>query len=154
MNDRVGAGNQYVLFNLEDEIYGLDILQVETIEKVMDITRVPHAYDYVEGVINLRGEVVPVINLRKRFDLPEKDRNDDTRIIIISFEEMIVGLMVDSSSEVIQLTADEIDELPKVSNSLDTNFVNCIGKKDNRIIMLLDLMKVLGVSVTTDEIQS
>ena len=154
MNDRVGAGNQYVLFNLEDEIYGLDILQVETIEKVMDITRVPHAYDYVEGVINLRGEVVPVINLRKRFDLPEKDRNDDTRIIIISFEEMIVGLMVDSSSEVIQLTAEEIDELPKVSNSLDTNFVNCIGKKDNRIIMLLDLIKVLGVSATTDEIQS
>ncbi|MBS3995460.1 MAG: purine-binding chemotaxis protein CheW [Alkaliphilus sp.] len=142
------SNNQYVIFKLEDESYGIDILQVETIEKVMDVTRVPHSPFYVEGVINLRGEVVPVINLRKRFNLNNTSNNEDNRIIIVTLEEMIVGLLVDSSSEVIHLNMEDIEELPKLSNNIENDYVDIIGKKDKRIIMLLDLKKVLGISAS------
>lgn len=150
MSERISSSdNQYVIFKLDNESYGIDILQVETIEKVMDITRVPHSPLYVEGVINLRGEVVPVINLRKRFKLIDMNNNDDNnRIIIVTLEDMIVGLLVDSSSEVIHLNGEEIEETPKLSNHIDIDYINLIGKKDNRIIMLLDLKKVLGVSIS------
>lgn len=137
---------QYVLFKLDNEFYGIDILQVETIEKVMDITRVPHALPYVQGVINLRGEVVPVINLRKRFNLPEAAFDEESRIIIVSIEDMIVGLLVDSSSEVIQLEDGDIDEAPELGDQKDKGYIKGIGKKENRIIILLDLKKILGIT--------
>lgn len=135
--------NQYVLFKLDNEYYGVNILYVETIEKVMDITRVPHARSYVEGVINLRGEVVPVINLRRRFNLPQEESNEESRIIIVSVEEMVVGLLVDSSSEVLQLDADTIDDVPNITDHLRNDYVKGIGKNEERIIILLDLEKVL-----------
>ncbi len=146
------SDNQYVLFKLADEIYGLDILQVETIEKIMDITRIPNAASYVEGVINLRGDVVPVISLRKRFSFSEIDNNDDTRIIIVNVDDVLVGLLVDSSSEVVQLSSDEIEEFPELSNNFENQFVLSIGKKENRIIMLLDSRKVLGFTENNDNI--
>ena len=141
---------QYVLFKLDNEFYGIDILQVETIEKVMDITRVPHAQPYVQGVINLRGEVVPVINLRKRFNLSEVDFDEESRIMIISTEDMVVGLLVDSSSEVIQLEDTEIDEAPELGEQKDQGYIKGIGKKDERIIILLDLKKILGITDTNE----
>ncbi|QZY56772.1 chemotaxis protein CheW [Crassaminicella profunda] len=143
--------NQYVLFKLDNEYYGIDILHVETIEKVMDITRVPHAAHYVEGVINLRGEVVPVINLRKRFNLPQEELNDESRIIIISVEEMVVGLLVDASSEVLHFDFDAIDEVPNFSDKLKNDYVKGIGKNEDRIIILLDLKKVLGNTDINEE---
>lgn len=146
------SDNQYVLFKLANENYGLDILNVETIEKVMDITRVPNVAHYVEGVINLRGEVVPVINLRKRFEFPDISRNDDTRIIIVSFDDILVGLLVDSSSEVLQLSNEELDDVPKISSNLENEYIKSIGKSNNRIIMLLNLKKVLGVSDSNDDL--
>jgi purine-binding chemotaxis protein CheW len=136
------SDNQYVLFKLADEIYGLDILQVETIEKIMDITRIPNAASYVEGVINLR----------KRFSFSEIDNNDDTRIIIVNVDDVLVGLLVDSSSEVVQLSSDEIEEFPELSNNFENQFVLSIGKKENRIIMLLDSRKVLGFTENNDNI--
>ncbi|QXM06127.1 chemotaxis protein CheW [Crassaminicella indica] len=144
--------NQYVLFKLDNEYYGIDILHVETIEKVMDITRVPHAPYYVEGVINLRGEVVPVINLRKRFDLPQVELNDESRIIIISIEEIVVGLLVDASSEVLQFDTETIDDVPNFSDRLKNDYVKGIGKDNERIIILLDLKKVLGNTDTNEEL--
>lgn len=137
------ADNQYVLFKLDNESYGIDIFHVETIEKVMDITRVPHAHYYVEGVINLRGEVVPVINLRKRFNLPQIAVNDETRIIIVSVEDMIVGLLVDSSSEVLQLNLGSIDDVQNIAENMKNDYVKGIGKDGERIIILLDLKKIL-----------
>jgi len=131
---------------LDNEYYGLNIHEVRTIERVSDITRVPNAPSYVEGVINLRGDVVPVINLRKRFSLPQIDLDEDARIIIVSVDDMTVGLLVDSSSEVLQLSAEDIDTSANLSSSIENDYVVGIGKDGERIIILLDLKKVLFVS--------
>ncbi len=138
--------HQYVLFKLDNEYYGLNIHEVRTIERVSDITRVPNAQDYVEGVINLRGDVVPVINLRKRFSLPQIDLDEDARIMIVSVEDMTVGLLVDSSSEVLQLSAEDIDTSANFSSNIENDYVIGIGKDGDRIIILLDLKKVLFIS--------
>ncbi|KXG75771.1 chemotaxis protein CheW [Thermotalea metallivorans] len=154
MENKVGASeNQYVLFQLDNEYYGIDILQVETIERVMDITRVPHALDYVQGVINLRGEVVPVVNLRKRFNLPEVSVNDESRIIIVSVEDIVVGLLVDASSEVLQLSSDEIDDASNIADNTGNGFVKGIGKNGHRMIILLDLKKVLDIAEHSDPME-
>lgn len=152
-NKMVATENQYVLFKLDNEFYGIDILQVETIERVMDITRVPHALDYVQGVINLRGEVVPVVNLRKRFSLPEMPFDDESRIIIVSVEEIVVGIIVDSSSEVLQLNSDEIEDAANITNNTGNEFIKGIGKHEARIIILLDLKKVLEIKDANDDVE-
>ncbi|MDK2917412.1 MAG: purine-binding chemotaxis protein CheW [Candidatus Petromonas sp.] len=140
------ASQEYVLFKLEDEYYGIDINNVETIEKIMPITRVPYTQDFVKGVINLRGNVVPVIDLRKRLNLEEKPYDDNSRIIIVQIDDITVGMIVDSSSEVIQLNHDEIDESPSINIDNDDYFIECIGKKDNRIIIIINLHKVLNIN--------
>ncbi|WP_432665032.1 chemotaxis protein CheW [Wukongibacter baidiensis] len=140
------AIQEYVLFKLENEYYGIDIHNVETIEKVMPITRVPYTRNFIKGVINLRGNVVPVIDLRKRFKLAPKEYDDNSRIIIVKLEEVTVGMIVDSSSEVIQLGDDDIDDAPALKGSNEESYVKCIGKKNNRIIMIIDLYKVLDIN--------
>lgn len=134
---------EYVLFKLADEHYGINILNVETIEKEMPMTRVPYAKSYVKGVINLRGNVVPVIDLRKRMNLPELEYGDETRIIIVKLEEATVGIIVDSSSEVIQLEDEQIDEAPSITGQEEESFIECIGKSESNIIMLIDLYRLL-----------
>ncbi|SHH26855.1 chemotaxis protein CheW [Caloranaerobacter azorensis] len=135
--------NQYVLFKLEDESYGIEIEYVKTIEKISNITRVPNTKPYVKGVINLRGEVIPVIDLRERFGLPIRDYNNDTRVVIVSIQDYIIGLIVDSSSEVIYLNDNEVDNPPVVGEVNTVEFIKGIGKKDGKLIMLLNLKKVL-----------
>ncbi|MDK2836469.1 MAG: purine-binding chemotaxis protein CheW [Thermosediminibacterales bacterium] len=135
--------NQYVVFKLGEESYGVDILQVKTIERLMPITRVPKAPKFVEGVINLRGEVVPVIDLRKRFDLEQKDASDNTRIIIINVDGITVGMIVDSASEVIQIPVDEIEPPPAIVGSIDSDYISGVGKVGERLLILLNLKKVL-----------
>lgn len=142
---------EYVLFKLDNESYGLNIHNVETIEKIMPITRVPYTEDYVKGVINLRGNVVPVIDLRKRFILPKREFNDDSRIIIVRLEDITVGMIVDSSSEVIQFSDNEIDEAPSIKSNTEENYIKCIGKKNNRIILIVDLYKVLNITHLINE---
>jgi len=137
---------EYVLFKLENEYYGIDIHNVETIEKVMPITRVPYTRDFIKGVINLRGNVVPVIDLRKRFKLNNKEYDDNSRIIIVKLDEITVGMIVDSSSEVIQLGENDIDEAPSLKGTNEESYVKCIGKKNNLIIMIIDLYKVLEIN--------
>lgn len=137
--------NQYVVFKLAEEYYGIDIYKVKIIEKLMDLTRVPNAPEYIEGVVNLRGEVVTVIDLRKRFGFEERDYDGDVRIIIVGVEDMVVGLIVDSSSEVIHLSSDQIDPPPQLDEKGARGFVNAIGKSDERLIMILDLEKVLDI---------
>lgn len=137
---------EYVLFKLADEYYGINILNVETIEKEMPMTRVPYAKNYVKGVVNLRGNVVPVIDLRKRMNLPELEYGDETRIIIVKLEDVIVGIVVDSSSEVIQLNDDQIDDAPNLTGQMEETFIECIGKSNDNIIMLIDLYRLLEIS--------
>jgi purine-binding chemotaxis protein CheW len=137
---------EFVIFKLNDEHYGLNIHNVENIEKVSAITRVPHTRPYIRGIINLRGNVIPIIDLRKRFKLEELETTDDTRIIIINHDELNVGMVVDSSSETLQLKDEEIDMAPSVKASIEDDFIKEIGKHNNRIIMLLDINKVLGLT--------
>lgn len=142
---------EFVVFKLQEEYYGIDIQNVENIEKVLNITRVPYTKGYIEGVVNLRGNIIPIIDLRKRFSLPEKDSDDESRIIIVHAKGVTVGMVVDSSSEVLQLDTDDIDEAPAIKGNADQDFIRRIGKSNGRIIMLLDLMKVLGVEDFVEE---
>lgn len=141
----MNLNQEYVLFKLNNEHYGLNINNVENIEKNMDITRVPYTEPYVEGVVNLRGNIIPVIDLRRRFHLPQKSMDDESRIIIVNAGELKVGMIVDASSEVLKLSQEDIDPAPSISGSSNTNFIKEIGKNNGRIIMLIDLSRVLGI---------
>ncbi len=134
---------QYVIFKLEGESYGIPIEYVKTIEKMTEMTRVPNAPEYVEGVINLRGEVVPIINMRKRFDLPVPEEAGDTRTIILELEEISVGMIVDSSSEVLSIEDSAIDQTISLDAAVQDDHIRGIGKIDERMIILLNLYKVL-----------
>ncbi|GAQ26233.1 MULTISPECIES: chemotaxis protein CheW [Tepidanaerobacter] len=134
---------QFVEFKLSDEEYGIDILQVKTIERMMPITRVPKTPDFVEGVINLRGEIVPVIDLKKRFDLPPGEVTDSTRIIIASIDDITVGMIVDAATEVIQLSQDDIEPAPPIIGGIDANYLDGVGKIDGRLLILLNVAKLL-----------
>lgn len=136
---------EFVTFRLNQEFYGIDINNVENIEKVLPITRVPYTLNYVNGVINLRGIIVPVVDLRARFGLQPKAASDESRIIIVNVDDLKIGMLVDSSSEVLQISTDEIDDAPNVRKDVDNEFVKNIGKKNGRIIMLIDLYKVLNI---------
>ncbi|GAB6088214.1 chemotaxis protein CheW [Alkaliphilus crotonatoxidans] len=146
MNNNLDNNNQYVIFKLQDEDYGIPINYVETIEKISEITRVPNAPYYVKGVINLRGEVVPVLDLRKRFQFPEIELSEESRIIILSIDEMIVGILVDSSSEVLTIENEAIDHASNLINNFDDDYINGIGKVHERMIIMVDALKILGIS--------
>lgn len=134
---------QYVVFRLENEEYGIDILRVKEIKEMMNITRVPKAAHFVRGVINLRGEVIPVIELRKKFNLPEEKENNNTRIIIVSVDDITVGLIVDTSSEVIEISSEATEEAPDGIGSVDQGNISGIGKVGERLIILLDIVKMV-----------
>jgi len=136
---------EYVVFKLNGEFYGVDIDNVENIERYTEITRVPYTNKYIKGIINLRGNIIPVIDLRERFGLPVIDRTDEARIMIVKAKDLNIGMIVDSSSEVLQLENNDIDESPTVSTGIEENFISKIGKKDGRIVMLIDILKVLNL---------
>ena len=136
---------EFVTFRLNQEYYGINIQNVENIEKVLPITRIPHTIDYVKGVVNLRGLIVPVVDLRARFGLVKKANTDESRIIIVNLDDNKIGMLVDSSSEVLQITDEDIDASPNVKKEFNNEFVKNIGKKNGRIIMLIDLYKVLNI---------
>ncbi len=135
---------EYVIFKLDGEFYGIDIQNVENIERKSKITRVPNTKDYVKGVINLRGNIIPIIDLRTRFMLPKVEMDDETRIIISSFKDFNVGLIVDSCSETLKLSTDNIDKAPDIKVDINEEYISEIGSDGNRIIMLLDLIKIFG----------
>ncbi|MCF6097054.1 chemotaxis protein CheW [Thermovorax subterraneus] len=134
---------QFVVFKLGQEEYGVDIMQVNTIERMMPITRVPKAPDFVEGVINLRGEIIPVIDLKKRFGLASGEITPDTRIIIVMLDDLTVGMIVDSATEVVQLTQDSIEPPPSVAGNISSDFLEGIGKIGDRLLIILNLEKIL-----------
>lgn len=141
----MSLNNEYVIFKLNNEHYGIEIKNVENIEKLIPITRVPYTEDFVEGVVNLRGVIIPVVDLRTRFGIPPRVLDDESRIIIVNLAENKIGMIVDSSSEVLKLDREDIDAAPAVRGSIGTDFIREIGKNDGRIIMLIDLNKVLGI---------
>ncbi len=137
--------NEYVIFKIEREYYGINIHHVENIEKIIPITRIPYTKPHVQGVVNLRGNIIPIVHIRKRFSLPEKEFTDESRIIITNVGEIKIGIIVDSSSEVLQMDISDIEEAPVIRGTNGQDFIRQVGKHDGRIIMLIDLPKVLGL---------
>ncbi|MCM3722174.1 chemotaxis protein CheW [Solibacillus isronensis] len=133
-----------IVFQLADKEYAIPVSHVKGIEKLMHITRVPKTERYVKGVINLRGVVTPVIDLRERFDLPVSGNEETTRIIIIALETMEVGFIVDSANDVLDIDASSIEQQPEVVGSLLEDFIAGVAKLENRLLILLHLDKVLN----------
>ncbi|HLR07949.1 MAG TPA: chemotaxis protein CheW [Bacillota bacterium] len=138
------AEQKVIVFQLEDEEYAVPVGQVGSIERIEPITRVPQTAAFVKGVINLRGVVTPIIDLRTRFGLEEAEYSDSTRIIIIHMDEMEVGLIVDSANDVIDIPHDAIEPAPEVVGAVDVDYIKGVAKLENRLLILLDLEKVLS----------
>lgn len=138
--------NKYVVFKLENEEYGIDILKVKEIKEMLRITRVPKSPSFVRGVVNLRGEVIPVIDLRKKFNLLQKEDRESTRIVIVAVDEITVGLIIDTSSEVLEISKEFIEEPPAAISSIDHSYIYGIGKVGERLIILLDVSKIISIT--------
>ena len=136
---------QYIVINIGDVQYGIDIKYVDNIVRMQKITRVPNCQEYFKGVINLRGEVVPVMSFRMKVNLPETEITNKTRIIIIKLEQNApVGIIVDAVKEVVTLSENNVDEATKSSTSNDPSYINGIGKCGETLISLLDLNVVIS----------
>lgn len=136
--------NKYIVFRLLDEEYGVEVNQVRSIERMQRITRVPRTPGFVKGVINLRGVVTPIIDLKIRFRLGTEQYTDDTRIIIVAVEDMEVGLIVDAANDVIDIGSDTIEPPPEVVGGIKANYLEGIAKLEGRLLILLNLEKVLN----------
>jgi len=130
---------QFVEFSIEDELFGINIMNIQEINMVSEITKIPKAPYFVEGIINLRGKVIPVIDIRKRFNLPEKPYDKDTRILVTNLNEKVLSFIVDSVNEVNAITTDNIENPPAYLENVDTKFVTGIAKLEDRIVIILDL---------------
>ncbi len=135
---------QLVSFKLGDEEFGVDIMQVQEIIRMQEITSVPNAPEFVEGVINLRGRVIPIIDLRKRFGLEEKSHDKATRIIVVKVDDLTVGLVVDEVSEVLRIPADTVEPPPPIVAGVESEYIRGVGKLEDRLLILLDLSKTLS----------
>ncbi|MFD1952654.1 chemotaxis protein CheW [Paenibacillus thailandensis] len=136
-----------IVFALNNEEYGIEVDKVRTIERMMPITRVPKTYSFIKGVVNLRGIVVPVIDLRGRFGLEETPVTDNSRIIVVALEEMEVGFIVDSANDVIDIDRDTIDSPPEVVGGIKAKYLDGIAKLgENRLLIMLNLAEVLNKS--------
>lgn len=135
---------QLVTFRLGNEEYSLDILKVQEIIRHMELTRVPRTPDFVDGVINLRGRVIPVLDLRKRFGLAADERTNETRIIVVDVDETTVGLKVDAVSEVLRLPADTVEPAPAIVTGSESDYIKGVGKLEGRLLILLDVGRILS----------
>jgi len=132
-----------IVFRLKDEEYGVDVNQVRSIERMQHITRVPKTPAFVKGVINLRGVVTPIINLRSRFDIHEEEYTENTRIIIVAVGDMEVGLIVDAANDVIDVPQNIIEPPPEVVGGIESDYLRGVAKLETRLLILLNLDKVL-----------
>ncbi len=136
--------SSYVTFSLEDETYAIDVLQVQEVLKITEIAPVPGVPDYILGIINLRGDVVTVIDARRRMQLPERAPDDASRIVIIDVDNQNVGILVDSVAEVVSIPPDEVDPAPAVGNDQTSRFILGVSSKEEKLTILIDLNKLLS----------
>lgn len=135
---------QWVTFRLDGETYGINVMQVQEVLRMTEIAPVPGAPDYVIGIINLRGNVVTVIDTRKRFGLMPTEPDDSTRIVIIESDQHIVGILVDSVAEVVNLRVSQIETAPNVGNDESSKYIQGVFSRSNDILILVDLNKFLS----------
>ena len=145
MADKEG---KYLTFSLENEEYGIGILKIKEIIGMMPVTTIPRTPEFVKGVINLRGKVIPVVDLRLRFKMEPSDYTDRTCIIVVEIENQVgmiqIGVVVDSVSEVLNVGSDDIEEAPSFETKLDTEYILGMAKIDGGVKILLDIDKVLN----------
>ena len=135
---------QWVTFQLDRETYGINVMQVQEVLRYTEIAPVPGAPTYVLGIINLRGNVVTVIDTRMRFGLEPSEVTDQTRIVIIEAEQQVIGILVDSVAEVVYLRQSEIETAPNVGNEESAKFIQGVCNRDNELLILVDLNKLLS----------
>jgi purine-binding chemotaxis protein CheW len=135
---------QYVTFRLDDETYGINVMQIQEVLRYTEIAPVPGAPDYVLGIINLRGNVVTVIDTRKRFGLIESEISDQTRIVVLELEGQVIGVLVDSVAEVVYLKQSEIETAPNVGNEESARFIQGVCNKNGELIILVEFEKMLS----------
>ncbi|GIU03252.1 chemotaxis protein CheW [Shewanella morhuae] len=135
---------QWVTFKLDHETYGINVMQVQEVLRYTEIAPVPGAPYYVVGIINLRGNVVTVIDTRSRFGLQPAEVDDSTRIVIIEAEKQVIGILVDSVAEVVYLRRSEIDNAPNVGTEESAKFIQGVSNRDNELLILVDLDKLLS----------
>ena len=140
-NDKVF---QWVTYRLDEETYGINVMQVQEVLRYTEIAPVPGAPNYVMGIINLRGNVVTVIDTRARFGLPPSEITDNSRIVIIESDEHVVGILVDSVAEVVYLRSSEIDSAPNVGTEESAKFIQGVSSRGDELLILVDLNKLLN----------
>ncbi len=135
---------QLVSFVVGVEEYAIPILRVQEINRMMQITRVPQSPEFVEGVINLRGKIIPVVDLRARFGLGCSESTSENRIIVVEVSGRVIGFTVDKVNEVLRISANIVDDPPTMVSGIETDYVEGVGKLDDRLLILLDLNKLFG----------
>lgn len=140
---------QLVSFRVGEEEFGLDILRVQEIIRSQQLTRVPNLPDFIEGVINLRGKVIPVIGLRKRLGLHKTDTDKKTRIVVVDVKGQILGFVVDSVSEVLRIHTDTVEPTPRLGK-IERDYIFGVGKLDTRLLLLLDLDRLMSDTEQAD----
>jgi purine-binding chemotaxis protein CheW len=139
-----GKTLQVVTFALSSEEYGVDIAQVQEINRMVTITHVPRAPQFMEGVINLRGQLIPIIDLRARFGMERAERTKNTRIVVTEIGSKRIGMVVDSVSEVLRIPIEQIEDAPDLVAGVDTEYIRGVGKMGDRLIIMLDLARVIS----------
>ncbi len=134
---------QLVTFRLQDETYGINVMHVQEVLRITEIAPVPGAPDYVLGIINLRGNVVTVIDTRLRFGLPDGEETDSSRIVIIESDKQVVGIMVDAVAEVVELRESQIDSAPNVGNEESSRYIQGVATMEKGLLIVVDLQKLL-----------
>jgi purine-binding chemotaxis protein CheW len=134
---------QLVSFRIGGEEFGVDILKVQEINRMMEVTRVPNAPEYVDGVINLRGKVIPIIDLRRRFGMERKEHDKTTRIVVVELTGKVVGFVVDGVEEVLRIPRSVTEPPPSIVGGVRDEYITAVGKLEDRLLILLDLDKVL-----------
>ncbi len=138
-----GELSQMISFMVGEEEYGLDILRVKEVIRIREITRLPKAPSFVKGIINLRGDVIPIIDLRDKFGLEHQQYTSMTRVIVVDVDEKLVGMVVDAASQVVRIPADQIDPPPPIVGCLSAEYVKGVGKLDERLVILLNIDRIL-----------
>lgn len=143
MTETIVEEYKIIVFQLSEKEYAIPVEQVRSIEKVQHITRIPGVAPYIKGVINLRGVVTPIVDLRTRFDIGEEIYTESTRVIIAALDQLEVGLIVDAANDVLDIQRNSIEPTPEIVGGKETAYINGVVKIGRRLLILLDLQKVL-----------
>jgi len=147
LNQQIGLtddGSQFLTFNLGDELYGVDILRVQEIKGYTTVTKIPNTPSHIKGVLNLRGTIVPIVELRTKFGMPTIDYTAFTVIIVVVVRDKVMGLVVDSVSDVLNIDKKDIQPPPQFGAMVDVSFLNGVGKSGDKLVAILDMDRLLS----------